>query len=129
MQREIMPTGQCFDDSMEFLSNRIKNEPGAYTRYVLIHAMIRGINGAVHAHSWVEDPVEDCVWTAGIKQRERVFVRVFDQAAYRAFVGAHDITCYSIEEARQMMQRHKHPPPWEPRYRRLCGPPLSASLV
>lgn len=118
----IEPTGNCFQDAIDFINRALETEFNASISYVMVHAMIIGSSGRRHSHAWVENVVTDEVWTAGLNdQGDRVWLCVKDRSTFYLWLEASDVTRYSIDQVRHEIATQGHGPPWEARYRYTCA--------
>ncbi len=137
---KILPTHHCFDDALEFIGERVLEEPSLArgTRLVLVHAIclapvdlppLRAGDRFVHA--WVEetDPICDdvLVWDAGRLETGQFVRYAIRRTEYRARLRVQDETRYTIRKAYDENVRSGHYGPWIPAYVALIRSKSSAA--
>lgn len=123
----IYPTFTCFDDALEFLGDRVKADPVAAARQLML---VHGIclapegpkKGTPFAHAWVEEmkPEGVVVWQAGILEGQRVLYSVGLQEFTQSF-QVQQFTRYTVHQAALENERTCHFGPWIPEYEALCN--------
>jgi hypothetical protein len=116
----VYPTHSCFDDAMEFIDYLAVEFKDESMPIQLVHGLMKGDDGQLHAHAWVEESNMGLAVFAGIHRGQKTYfytpVKDF-YACYRIT----ETTKYSIEEALQNNLRTIHFGPWEPKYVALQG--------
>jgi hypothetical protein len=117
---DLLPTFHCFDDALDYLSERVKASPrlARSLSIMLVHGIARSEDGRRYAHAWVEESGK--CWDAALYEGQRIWYSVPREEYY----AARDIqatTRYTIRQAARLNLRSGHYGPWEPRYRALCG--------
>jgi len=119
---ELLPTGRCFDDAIEYLAARVKGDPAlAHGKTLrLVHGLARAHDaaGTVYAHAWCEDG-EDC-WDAALLEGRRVYYRVA-RVEYYAARQIEETTHYTVRQAARANRRTRSYGPWKPQYLECCG--------
>jgi hypothetical protein len=117
---DLLPTGHCFDDALEYLNQRVLAEPTlAQGRTLeLVHGIAIGDTGEPYAHAWCEEG-RHC-WDAAIANGERIWYAVARHEFYAAR-RVHTITRYSVRAACLANLAAGHYGPWKAEYRELCG--------
>lgn len=116
----LLPTGHCFDDALEYLEQRVRAEPALAHRDTLqlVHGIGIGDDGTRYAHAWCEE--QGLCWDAALLDGQRIWYSVAVEAFYTARrLGA--TTRYTIREACLQNVQSGHYGPWEPTYQALCG--------
>lgn len=134
----IRPTGTCFDDALDFITECLKTEDrlARLETLVLVHAIAiippSGVNaGERFAHAWVEaedDSGEPVVWQSGlvmVREGEsyveaKAYYSAERQSVYET-LRVERTWRYSLHEAREANQRHVTYGPWEPELLELCA--------
>ena len=124
----LRPTRHCFDDALEFISERVKENPAlAHTSaLILVHAICRGALDGPHpdepyAHAWVEE--DDLCWDAALVG-EHWEHQIYYAVARDEFYAARRVTTttrYTVRQACLENLRSGTFGPWRPEYRALCG--------
>lgn len=120
METCIYPTGKCFDDALDLISQLLQGAetPEALAeRLVLVHGICLAPDGHPFAHAWVED--EDRCLFRGILAGEAHYFAA-PHAAYYADARVQEVTRYTVREAWAANRRHGTYGPWLPRYQALC---------
>ncbi len=114
----IEPTFTCFDDALELIGERVREDPTTVNTLLLVHGIATGDGGDIYAHAWVEDG--DHCWDSGQVNGQRVYYAVARAEFYaaRQIVGS---TRYTVREAFRENVQSGHYGPWRPAYRLLCG--------
>lgn len=120
----ILPTHTCFDDALEYVVGRVKQNPvlASGKELILVHGILLvpygPDEGRPYAHAWVE---ESCwCWDCGILEGNKVFYAVahdefyFDRSVEQS-------TRYTILEAYEENRKHRTFGPWLREYKELCG--------
>ena len=115
---DFYPTGKCFDDALDLLSEIIKKGRHLREKWLLVHALCR-INGNTFAHAWCERDRKTVV-TAFIIEGCHTYVEIPRRDFYRLF-WPQELTRYSPWQAMQENFRTNHFGPWDARYRQHCG--------
>ena len=136
----ILPTGQCFNDALEFAEALARGDPLCLLdlddvgfpdldlhTLLLVHGIAHAVNptgnlrvGDPYAHAWLEQG--DKVLHAGLWEGRRVYV-VFARAGYYQRHRIEDATAYTLREACRHNAASGHYGPWEERYLKLCREP------
>jgi hypothetical protein len=119
---EIKPTGTCFEDvTWHFIQTCLRDNRAlaADATYRMVHGICHKDGGEPYSHAWIEHG--DKVWFSGLLED---YAQVWCKAALADFYAEFkvtDTTKYTFWQAVAADQGNKGtPPPWEPRYRRLC---------
>jgi hypothetical protein len=117
---DLLPTGHCFDDALEYLNQRVLAEPtlAKDRRLELIHGIAIGDAGEPYAHAWCEEG--RLCWDAALADGQRMWYSVRRHEFYAAR-RVHTITRYSVRQACLENLRSRHYGPWKDVYRALCG--------
>jgi hypothetical protein len=78
----IEPTYTCFDDALELIVERVREDRGAIETLALVHGIATGDRGDLYAHAWVEDG--DHCWDSGQVAGQRVYYAVARAEFYAA---------------------------------------------
>lgn len=117
----LLPTHHCFDDALEFISERVLRDPSEMTagRLVLVHGIAilpEGPEaGQPFAHAWVEEAEAAGVvlWQAFLMNGERVWLGAQLEEIYTQLqVG--QTWRYSVPEAAVQNMLHVNFGPWAP---------------
>lgn len=118
---DIMPTHTCFEDVTLYFPLLIreklsrKNDPG----FLMVHAVCLLPNDKEYSHAWIEEG--GLVHFSGIFQGVRGWALVEREEFYKVF-RVQETTKYNFWELfRAAVHNGNTPPPWEKRYRDLCG--------
>ncbi|HLX21672.1 MAG TPA: hypothetical protein VKR23_16115 [Gaiellaceae bacterium] len=118
----IYPTFTCFDDALEFINVRVKQDQRlAFDRTLtLVHgiALAHTAPNEPYAHAWVEEG--DRCWDAGLVDGQKVYYAVARDEFYAAR-RIQKTTCYTVRQACLENFRTKHYGPWRAEYAALCG--------
>jgi hypothetical protein len=114
----LYPTGTCFDDALDFLSEFLKRNRMLATTCELVHGIALARDGEPYSHAWVEQ-ARATVWTAGIVKGEKIYVGV-DIDDYYDEMRVQEATRYSLLEAWAENSRTGTYGPWLDKYSRLC---------
>lgn len=124
--------GDCFEVSLNYITNQAIQTGGKTGNLRLIHATVTGqgpIAGVPHSHAWVEelvppdlppgtvlppwiDPDEYGTWWA-IDRSSGRDVRV-PAVLYHLAGHARNVKRYTYDQARREVSKHKHYGPWHP---------------
>jgi hypothetical protein len=121
----IMPTHHCFDDALEYISDRVIADPelAFSSRLMLVHAIAQAPDGPKKgepfAHAWVEED-GDTVWASGLIDGERIWFACA-RAEYHEHLRVQAVTTYTIREAWEQNKASGHFGPWKDEYRALCS--------
>ncbi len=125
MADTIYPTGHCFDDALELISELVMEKPARAhdATLLLVHGIAVGDGNGVpkghrYAHAWVEDG--DLCWDGGLVDGQRIYYAVKRTEWYAARRIVHT-TRYSVEQACRENFRSGHYGPWRREYRALCN--------
>lgn len=137
---KILPTHHCFDDALDFISERVLEDAALAhgTRLVLVHAIclapadyasMKG--GDPYVHAWVEETDPEwpdvVVWDAG-RLETGEFVRYsVRREEFRKILRVQDETRYTIRAAFNENRRSGHYGPWVPEYVALIRSKTSAA--
>ena len=116
---DILPTGTCFEDTTWFfIQEGIKYKRNQDPMWLLVHGICHHEDGRPYSHAWIEHL--DKVWFSGIVDGETVFLKASQSEFYREFKVT-ETTKYTWTQAVEADRCNRGmPPPWEPKYRRLC---------
>jgi hypothetical protein len=114
----ILPTHRCFDDALDYISERLRRHPGLVETLILVHGIARAPNGTLYAHAWTEE--DGVCWEGGLLNGERIWFSV-SRDEYYAARQIQETTQYTCREALAENLRSGHYGPWKPIYRMLCG--------
>lgn len=124
----IFPTHHCFDDALDFITARVRQDPAVAESdtLTLVHGIARLPNpdgqlqpGERFAHAWVEEG--NHVWAAGVLDGQRIYFRA-ERDEYYARLRVEQTTRYSILEAWAENRRTCSYGPWKLEYLALCRP-------
>lgn len=127
----ILPTGTCFDDALDFISERVKREPRlALTGdLILVHGICLAPEGRragePFSHAWVEDsttevnPPLEIVWQGGVLDGQRIWYAM-PRAEFESKLRPQKSTRYTMREAALENKRTNHFGPWVEEYSNLC---------
>lgn len=118
----IYPTHSCFDDALDFIERRIKQDRSSGCRLILVHAIALAPEGSKQgqpfAHAWVEEG--DLVWQDGIVNGNRVtYCTARDE--YLRVMRIQESTRYTVPQLLRENARTGTYGPWEPQYIALCN--------
>lgn len=128
----IRPTGSCFDDALDFLSERVKRDPCLWDDSTL--RLMHGIavagsqsdgslaEGQRYAHAWVEEelvPGQVVAWDCGLLNGGRIYFSVARDEFYAGRQIQH-VTAYTPRGAYDENRRTAHFGPWVLEYVLLC---------
>ncbi len=122
---KILPTGTCFEDVTHHFI-RLLNEDRRRIddpNFVMVHGICLLENGKAYSHAWIEDGTT--VHFPGILVADDgSCTKGFAECSRADFHDSHrvqDFTRYTYYQAmRAALDSGDQPPPWEPRYLRLC---------
>ena len=120
----LYPTNHCFDDALDFISNRLKEDRRTAGHLILVHGIM--LSPADHdppnepyAHAWVEDGIT--VWDAGILEGQgRVWYSVSRNEYYKN-LRPQKMSRYNVSMAMRLNALHNNFGPWRKEYQELCG--------
>jgi hypothetical protein len=119
----VFPTHTCFDDALDYLAHRLKQNRRDAKRLVLVHGILLAPEGAKKdqpfAHAWVEE--SDRVWQDGLLEDGRRVTWAMSVAEFREKMRPQKETRYTVREAVAENLRTNHFGPWVEEYRALCG--------
>jgi hypothetical protein len=118
----IYPTHRCFDDALDFVTERMKEDPkGLENKLLVVHGIVLMPSGPdegePYAHAWVEEG--SLVWQGGILDGERVYWSV-EWSEFRDELRVQEATRYTLRQAYMENQRTNHYGPWLAKYEALC---------
>ena len=121
---QFRPTGTCFDDALDFVSELLAASTGdAKLRWIQQLIIVHGIcitpDGEPYAHAWVEHLEK--VWQGTLLQGQRAFYPTQREKFYEER-RVMESTRYTVREAMRMNEQHDNFGPWEERYLRLVLP-------
>jgi hypothetical protein len=121
----IYPTGECFTDALDFISEVLTENPedrdALVEELVLVHGIILdSADGHPIAHAWVEDTRTGRCIFKGILDGEAQYFGA-SQEEYYADCQVQETTRYTLREVWEHNQRTGHYGPWKPEYLALCG--------
>jgi len=120
----ILPTGCCFDDILDFQSDLWKADPARAMRQHIVHGIClippdQAEADQPYAHGWVEDDIENRVYSSGMVDGQKVWWAADRDEWYRG-MRVQEKTRYTFWEALQMNWKTNHYGPWVETYRALC---------
>lgn len=119
MKERLQPTGTCFTDALEVLSDIVKNNPRkAWQACYLVHGIVAPGDGSqTYSHAWVETPKG--VYHVALSGTERVAI-LFTPEDFSRIFKVVDCTRYTARDAYLENSKHGNFGPWEEKYVRLC---------
>lgn len=120
----ILPTHTCFDDALDYLTERAKRDGWELvaSALVVVHAICLAPDGPHRgeqfAHAWVEEG--PTLWQGGILEGQRVFWGASAEEV-RAELRVQMEKRYTPAEAAILNRTHNTFGPWDPRIKMLCG--------
>jgi hypothetical protein len=120
----IYPTHTCFDDAVEYIERRCRNQPEQARGYglMLVHAICTNPDtGERFAHAWVEEDARYVVF-AGIINGERGFFRAYRNEYVRQ-LNPNPITRYNCRQLLVEYRKSGNCGPWKPEYKALVKQP------
>jgi len=115
---EILPTYHCFDDAMDLIAERIKEDADRARSLLVVHGVAVAEDGTRYAHAWVEDG--PLCWDAGILNGTRIWYAAARDEYYAARRIEHS-TAYTLQQAWEENVRTGMYGPWREDYLLLCG--------
>jgi hypothetical protein len=119
----ILPTHTCFDDALDYLAHRFKQDRRTAKKLTLVHGILLAPEGAKKdqpfAHAWIEDG--DRVWQDGFLEDGRRVTWSMSVAEFREKMRPQKETRYTAREACAENSRSGHFGPWVAEYQALCG--------
>lgn len=121
----IYPTGNCFDDALEYLSERVAKDRILIDSgtLVLVHAIVLQPDGPDEgkpfAHAWVEEGGR--MFQGGIYQGERIIWSA-DKDEILSALRVQEFARYTPREAAVENKRTRHFGPWLEKFEALCKP-------
>lgn len=113
----IMPTHSCFDDAIDFIAWRVKEDPSARDRLILVHAICLAPEGpkkdSPFAHAWVL--AGDRAYQDGFIDGQRITYSC-DAAALEQSLRIQAATRYTVDQAMEENRRSGTYGPWKPEY-------------
>lgn len=125
MKGTILPTHTCFDDALEFISIRMKDNPRVASRLFLVHAICiipEGREaGDLFAHAWVEEvlPLAEVVWQDGFLNGQRITYSATKESVYEELKPSR-VYRYNLRQAAQMNHKFQTFGPWVAELQALC---------
>lgn len=121
---KILPTHTCFDDALDFMAERLKQDKklafGA--ELLVVHGVCLAPEGRhkdrPFAHAWVEEGGR--AWQGGILDGEKVFYSMTVEEFCERLRPQH-WTKYTVSQAARENHRTNHFGPWVQRYADLCN--------
>jgi hypothetical protein len=119
----ILPTHQCFDDAIAYISERVIRHPHPARLnkiLTLVHGIAMASDGSrrLYAHAWVEEHGK--CWDAGIVEGQRIWYSVQREEFYAAR-QIQETTRYTLHQVLAENRRTHTTGPWKPAYQALCG--------
>jgi hypothetical protein len=115
----ILPTGHCFDDALDYITERVPElDDAGRAALRLVHAICIAQDGTPYAHAWVED--DGKAWDAGLLDGKRIWYAV-EIAEFMTARHVMDVTRYTLTQALEANWSSGHYGPWKPAYKALCG--------
>lgn len=108
----LRPTGTCFDDSLDFLNDKLFQ---GLMYFNLIHGVCRLKTGEYYSHAWVEDTIEESFLEIKLCDTEKVIVE-YDKYDFVKETGATVWTTYAPWQALYHNWRYSNYGPWEKNY-------------
>jgi hypothetical protein len=115
---DILPTFHCFDDALELIAERMKEDWTVIDTLILVHGIAVGENGEPYAHAWVEE--RGLCWDSGIIEGQRMYYAI-TKAEFYAVKQIVQTTKYTVTEAAKQNLDTRSYGPWEPIYQALCN--------
>lgn len=126
----VMPTGTCFDDSVQLIVEILTECPEMKDSLRLVHAICAPENREPFAHAWVEDIATDTALFMAVHTGPNAELGVMDKSGrvalkasideFRAYYGVVEATSYTYAQLVALNVETGHVGPWEQRYRELC---------
>ncbi len=121
----ILPTHRCFDDMLDYLALRLRNDKRLVPQLFLVHGiLLNPDNGEPFAHAWVEE--RQVVWNSGILDGvdqtvdgSKIYFSCSRVEWYVEMKPQH-FTRYTAAQASSENVRSGHYGPWVEAYRALC---------
>jgi hypothetical protein len=119
----IHPTHSCFDDAMEFIELRLKEDPTLAhdKRLQVVHARCEVLTGPsagqVIVHAWAEE--NGAIFDAGLIEGTR-FVYELSPAEFAVNLRIIDATRYTLKDVHRENVRYGTFGPWKDEYIALC---------
>lgn len=112
----IFPTGTCFDDALEWLTELVKRSPlrGFTPNLFLCHGicLMHGIDP--YSHAWVEE--FGMVWFSGVIEEDKAMIKCDLKEFYDHFHVTEQVTKYTPWQAVEQNHAAENYGPWEQRY-------------
>jgi len=128
----IYPSRSCFDDAIDFIETRVRENPQIVhgTSLLLVHGIAIAppdhdgsiVTGQPFAHAWVDEHDRadgDVAWASGILDGSRVYYAVRRREFYR-YLRIRRFTRYTLREVWEHNQQWGTYGPWRDEYRALC---------
>ncbi len=118
----IFPTNTCFDDTVEFIAQKLCNATTAEVlvlieELILVHAICASPEGRLYSHAWIEQG-EWC-YERGILEEEAIYYAL-EKAEHYAKRDVQEKFVYSLEEVFKLNEKYGNSGPWEPALQALC---------
>lgn len=117
---DIRPTHTCFDDVVEYMTERVTLDPKLAfdDRFIIVHGIAMSEKGECYAHAWVEEG--GLCWEAGVVEGNKVRYSVEVTDFYR-MRRIQKTTRYTIAQA-LLTEMDTGVPcgPWVTEYKALC---------
>lgn len=124
MSTVILPTASCFDDAVNFVAWRVRENRRLLHNdgLVVVHGIClfpedHSQPGKPFAHAWVEEA--NLVWRAGMLDGERVYYPT-PLHSFLTQLRVQKSTRYTLLEAARRERAAGTYGPWEPEYQALC---------
>jgi hypothetical protein len=120
MTNALLPTFTCFDDAIEFIESRVREEGPRYAadHLRLVHALCEAEDGTIYAHGWAED--KGLCWNAALVEGQKVYYSIKRVDFYR-WKKVREPRRYTMEEILDQNRQHGTYGPWEPQFIAACG--------
>jgi hypothetical protein len=119
----IYPTHTCFDDALDYLAHRVRQNRRAAMKLTLVHGILLAPEGKrkgePFAHAWVEEGgrvIQDGLLEDGSRVTWSMSV-----AEFREKMQPQKTTRYTVRQAARENRRTNHFGPWVPEYQALTG--------
>lgn len=121
---DLHPTHTCFDDALDFIERRIREDIKKARELFLVHGILLAPTGeqkgTPYCHAWVEDPL-GLAWQDGLLESGERVTYATPVETFRNVFRPQKETRYTLAEAAIENQRTGHYGPWLEEYQALCG--------
>lgn len=118
---DILPTGTCFDDALEYIERRVLRVPALASsrKLLLVHALCLADDGVTrYAHAWAEEA--GVCWDCGIVNGEKSWFAL-DPASMDRMRHVLQKTKYTCIQVLRHNRQSGHYGPWEEPYAAHVG--------